>query len=58
MKRRELVRKLEELGCALHRHGARHDIYRQPANGKMQPVPRHSEVREHLARHIIKILTP
>ena len=34
MKRQELVRRLEASGCELHRHGKRHDIYRNPANGR------------------------
>lgn len=52
MKRSELIRELLAAGCVLHRHGARHDIYLNPANGKKQPVPRHSEIDDHLARHI------
>jgi hypothetical protein len=40
----------------LLRHGSRHDIYLNPANGNKQPVPRHSEVDEQLARHIKKYL--
>lgn len=36
----------------LHRHGSRHDIYLNPSTGKRQPVPRHSEIDEALARHI------
>ena len=56
MKRRELVRQLAEAGCVLVRHGGRHDIYLNPINGKKQPVPRHAEVDEHLARHICRVL--
>jgi mRNA interferase HicA len=52
MKRRQLVRELEQHGCRLLRAGARHDIYWNPQTGKRQPIPRHSEVDEHLARHI------
>jgi hypothetical protein len=33
----------------LLRAGGRHDIYVKPVTGKKQPVPRHSEVDEHLA---------
>jgi mRNA interferase HicA len=46
MKRRELIRGLEAAGCVLHRHGKRHDIYRNPANGRQAPVPRHREIKE------------
>jgi hypothetical protein len=40
----------------LVRHGARHDLYRNPNTGKTQPVPRHDEIDENLARHIVKVL--
>jgi len=56
MKRRELVRQLAEAGCVLLRHGSRHDIYVNPITGKKQPVPRHAEVDEHLARHIRRVM--
>ena len=56
MKRRDLVKRLEDLGCELVRHGGRHDWYRNPESGVSQPVPRHSEIDEHLARHILRLL--
>jgi len=56
MKRTELVRTLLQRGCVLHRHGSRHDIYLNPATGKKQPVPRHTEIDEALAKHIVKHL--
>lgn len=52
MKRSELIRQLADAGCVLHRHGSRHDLYSNPANGKKQPVPRHSEIDDILAKHI------
>lgn len=48
---------LTESGCELLRHGAKHDIYHNPTTGKSQPVPRHKEINELLARKIIKDLT-
>ena len=57
MKRKDLLKKLNDSGCILIRHGSRHDLYKNPATGKKQPVPRHNEIDENLARHIIKILT-
>ena len=57
MKRRELVAKLEEGGCYLIRHGALHDIYKNPVNGRIEPVPRHNEINEMLARKILRTLT-
>ena len=56
MKRSELVKQLAKAGCVLSRHGSRHDIYANPATGQKQPVPRHKEIDEVLARHIKKYL--
>jgi mRNA interferase HicA len=56
MKRLELIRALEGLGCTLVRHGAKHDWYHNPETGVSQAVPRHREVNELLARAIIKKL--
>ena len=56
MKRTDLIRALEEMGCVLSRHGGRHDWYHNPATKVSQPVPRHREIKETLAKHIIKML--
>ena len=57
MKRVELLKIIiEGFGCMLIRHGAKHDWYRNPNTGISQPVPRHREVKEHLARRIIRML--
>ncbi|MFQ5824941.1 MAG: type II toxin-antitoxin system HicA family toxin [bacterium] len=56
MKRRNLIRELEKMGCLLIRHGARHDWYQNPRTKISQPVPRHREIKEYLAKHIIKML--
>jgi predicted RNA binding protein YcfA (HicA-like mRNA interferase family) len=56
MKRKELIKKITSSGCELVRHGSRHDLYINPKTGKKQPVPRHDEIDEHLAKHIIKEL--
>jgi len=56
MKRTALLRHLKRAGCLLLRHGARHDIYLNPITGQQQPVPRHAEIDEALARHICKSL--
>lgn len=52
MKRQQFIRELEQAGCVLHRHGGNHDIYRNTANDKKAPVPRHNEVRDSLCRLI------
>ena len=56
MKRSELVKALIQAGYVLHRHGSRHDIYLNPATGQRQPIPRHTEIEEALAKHIKKYL--
>ena len=53
MKRLDLIRTIELLGCELVRHGAKHDWYRNPVTGVSQPVARHREIKEHMARRII-----
>lgn len=58
MKRLDLIRALEEMGCVLVRHGGRHDWYTNPVTGMSQPVPRHREIGENLARRIIRLLSP
>ncbi len=58
MKREDLLRALREAGAVLARNGGNHDWYTQPLTGMSQPVPRHREINEHLARHIIRKLSP
>lgn len=50
MKHQDLVKKLKAASCDLLRHGAKHDIYHNPKTGKSQPVPRHREINELLAK--------
>jgi mRNA interferase HicA len=56
MKRIDLIRQLEREGCVLLRHGGRHDWYHNPQTRVSQPVPRHREINERLARHILRLL--
>ncbi|PKM08716.1 MAG: addiction module toxin, HicA family [Gammaproteobacteria bacterium HGW-Gammaproteobacteria-7] len=56
MKREELIRQLLAAGCLLLRHGGRHDIYLNPETGQKQPIPRHREIDDTLAKHIRKYL--
>jgi predicted RNA binding protein YcfA (HicA-like mRNA interferase family) len=56
VKRKDLVRELEKMGCILLRHGARHDWYHNPETKISQPVPRHREIKDFLAKHILKML--
>ena len=52
MKRRAFLKELTQEGCKFHRHGGRHDLYINPANGRKAPVPRHSELRNSMCRLI------
>jgi len=56
MKRIDLIRQIEEPGCLFIRHGARHDWSQNPRTGACQPVPPHNDIKEHLARHILRKL--
>lgn len=56
MKRRDLVAEVEQAGCVLLRHGGRHDIYHNPKTGRSEPIPRHREINELLAKKILKSL--
>ena len=56
MKRRDLIRHLEQQGCVLLREGANHTIYVNPAVKKTSSVPRHTEINNDLARKICKDL--
>ncbi|MGD0517783.1 MAG: type II toxin-antitoxin system HicA family toxin [Thermoguttaceae bacterium] len=57
MKRNDLIREIEKMGCVLIRHGRRHDWYQNPQTGECQPIPRHREIKEYLAKHIVKKLS-
>jgi predicted RNA binding protein YcfA (HicA-like mRNA interferase family) len=54
MKRRELIKLLQEMGCILVRHGGAHDWYTNSETKQSQPVPRHAEINENLAKSILK----
>lgn len=52
MKQRDLIKKLEDAGWWMLREGANHTVY---TNGKRcEPIPRHREVNEMLAKAILK----
>lgn len=56
MKRRELERRLRIVGCYLKREGAYHALWINPKNGVIEAVPRHAEIKEPLAKKILKNL--
>jgi predicted RNA binding protein YcfA (HicA-like mRNA interferase family) len=57
VKSKDLTKKIEDMDCVFIRHGGNHDWYQNPRTKISQPVPRHREINERLARHIIKMLS-
>jgi len=56
LKRNEFIKLLVKEGCYLHRHGRKHDIYRNPRSGRRAPVPRHVELPDSMCKLIRKQL--
>jgi len=56
MKRRDLERKLRMAGCYLKKEGASHSLWINPKTGAIEAVPRHVEIKEPLAKKILKNL--
>jgi len=56
MKRRELEKRLRVAGCYLKREGASHSLWVNPRTGVVEAVPRHAEIKEPLAKKILKSL--
>jgi mRNA interferase HicA len=56
MKRRELEKKLRIAGCFLKREGSSHSLWINPKTGVIEAVPRHAEIKEPLAKKILKSL--
>ena len=44
------------MGCVLIRHGAKHDWYQNPNTKVSQPVLRYREIKDLLAKHVVKTL--
>ena len=56
MKRRDLLRHLEQNGCELLREGGSHTVYANRTAKKASTIPRHQEINQDLARKICKDL--
>ena len=57
MKRGELLKRLNAYGCVFVKHGKKHDVYKNPRTGIEERIPRHNDINENLAKHIIKNLS-
>jgi predicted RNA binding protein YcfA (HicA-like mRNA interferase family) len=54
MKRRELERRLRDLGWLLQRHGGKHDVWTNADRSFTEYVPRQVEINESLAQAILR----
>lgn len=52
MDRRILIKKLEAAGFSFYEHGGNHDKYKRGKD--IEIVPRHREINERTAKHILK----
>ncbi len=56
MKRNVLLKYIRSQGCELLREGSRHSWWYNPELNKRSAIPRHSEIRDILAKKICKDL--
>jgi len=54
MKRQTLLKHLRRYGCYLKREGGSHSLWTNPANGKIEAIPRHTEIADRLAQKICR----
>ena len=56
MKLGDLERYLKSQGCQFEREGGNHTLWKNPATGKVSPVPRHREIKEVIVKSICRQL--
>ena len=56
MKRKDLIRHLNENGYIFAREGARHSVFFNPLTRRTSTIPRHNEIDNHLAEKICRDL--
>lgn len=56
MKRKDLIRRAERMGCEFLREGRKHTLYIHAKKGLTVSIPRHREINEDTARSILKRL--
>ncbi|MEM7010434.1 MAG: type II toxin-antitoxin system HicA family toxin [Verrucomicrobiota bacterium] len=56
MKRSALLKHLRKHGCYLKREGGSHSLYTNPNTGHTEGIPRHTEIKNNLARGICRKL--
>ncbi|MCH7934347.1 MAG: type II toxin-antitoxin system HicA family toxin [Gemmatimonadetes bacterium] len=57
MKRSALLRHLRRHGCHLKREGRSHSLWTNPQTGKVEAVPRHTEIADKLVHKICRNLS-
>lgn len=57
MKRGDLLRHLRQHGCYLKREVANHSLWCNPNTGKVEAIPRHTEIANTLAKKICRGLS-
>ena len=57
MKKGLLLKKIKAQGCVFIKHGKKHDVYKNPRTGAEERIPRHNDINENLANHIIENLS-
>ncbi len=57
MKRQALLGHLQKHGCLSVREGGSHSIWSNPQTGRKEAIPRHNEIKKHLARSICRNLS-
>ncbi|RKZ78627.1 MAG: addiction module toxin, HicA family [Candidatus Parabeggiatoa sp. nov. 1] len=56
MKQTALLKHLRRYGCYLKREGASHSLWCNPISGVTEAVPRHTEIKNRLAKKICQNL--
>jgi len=54
VKRQELESALKGMGWYFLKHGGSHDLWAHPQRTRKLAVPRHKEIKEHLARSLLR----
>ena len=57
MKRSALLRHLRHHGCHLKREGRSHSLWMNSQTGKVEAVPRHTEIADKLVHKICRTLS-
>ncbi len=56
MKREAFLKHLRKHGCQLKREGRAHSLWINPETGRVEAIPRHTEIPNRLVEKICKVL--